>query len=104
VGLNDRFIANFPEIEFYGSERFSKIGWYLMEAISILFFHRFFMTLLEVTRKKLSANNYKRYRKLIHSTVKEVVINRFHLKLQLPATCQDSGEFIFQKDCHSTED
>ena len=30
--------------------------------------------------------------------VKEVIINRFHLKIQLlPATRQDSGEFIFSK-------
>jgi len=36
--------------------------------------------------------------------VKEVIINTFHLKLQLlPAMSQDSGEFIFQQDCRSTQ-
>jgi len=37
--------------------------------------------------------------------VKEVVINRFHLKMQLlPATHQDSDEFFFQQDCHRAQD
>jgi len=57
------------------------------------------MTLLEIT-KKSPANNYKHYRKLIQyysKLVKEVIINRFHFKKQLlPATRQDSGEFVFQ--------
>ena len=36
--------------------------------------------------------------------MKEVIINTFHLKLQLlPAMSQDSGEFIFQQDCRSTQ-
>jgi len=34
--------------------------------------------------------------------VKEAIINSFHLKMQLlSATRQDSGEFIFQQDCHA---
>jgi len=41
------------------------------------------------------------YRKL----VKEVIINIFYLKLQiLPDTRQDSGELIFQQDCHSAQE
>jgi len=33
--------------------------------------------------------------------VKEVAINWFHLKMQLlPATRQDSDEFILHQDCH----
>jgi len=37
--------------------------------------------------------------------VKEVEINWFHLKMQLlPATRQDSGEFIFHQDCHGALD
>jgi len=37
--------------------------------------------------------------------VEEVVINRFHLKMQLlSAKRRDSGEFIFQYDCHSAQD
>jgi len=36
--------------------------------------------------------------------VKEVIINIFYLKFQLlPASCEDSGELIFQQDCHSTQ-
>jgi len=61
----------------------------------------FFIKLSEFTGKS-SANNPKQYRKLIRKIVKEVIINTFHLKLQLlPATSQDSGEFIFEQDCCS---
>ena len=48
----------------------------------------------------LITNNIENYSKL----VKEVLINRFHFKMQLSATRQNSGEFIFQQDCHSAQD
>ena len=62
------------------------------------------MKLLEFT-KKSSANNCKQYRKLYSKLVKEVVISRFHFKMQLlSATRQNSGEFIFQQDCNRAQD
>jgi len=62
------------------------------------------MTLLEIikNRRLIITNTIEN---LCSELVKEVIINRFHLKMQLlPATRQDSGEFIFQSDFHSAQD
>jgi len=64
----------------------------------------FFLNCLSLQENRLLIipNNIEKnwYRKI----VKEVVINKFYLKLQLlPAMSQDSGEFIFQQDCRSAQ-
>ena len=56
----------------------------------------FLMTLLEITKNRriIITNTIENW---YSELVKELIINRFHLKMQLlPAARQDSGEFIFQ--------
>jgi len=54
---------------------------------------------LQENRWLLIKNNIENW---LGKLVKEIIINWFYFKMQLlPVTRQDSGEFIFQQDCHS---
>jgi len=56
----------------------------------------FFMTLLDITKNRRLIIT-KTIENWYSELLKEVIINRFHLKMQLlQKTRQDSGEFIFQ--------